>query len=43
MRIKDMPWWNRPSNRLMKKGEDKLDPAQLLSIIIWSGKKEKTQ
>ena len=39
MRIKDIPWWNRPSNRINKKGEDKLNPAELLSLIIWSGKK----
>ncbi|MCK5283496.1 MAG: DNA repair protein RadC [Nanoarchaeota archaeon] len=39
MRIKDMPWWNRPSNRIKKKGEDKLNPAELLSLIIWGGKK----
>jgi len=39
MRIKDIPWWNRPSNRLRKKGEDKLNPAELLSIVIWGGKK----
>lgn len=34
-----MPWWNRPSNRIKKKGEDKLNPAELLSLIIWGGKK----
>ena len=39
MRIKDIPWWNRPSHRLKRKGEDKLNPAELLSIILWSGKK----
>ncbi len=39
MRIKDIPWWNRPSYRIKKKGEDKLNPAELLSIILWSGKK----
>lgn len=39
MRIEDIPWWNRPSNRIKKKGEDKLNPAELLSLIIWSGKK----
>ena len=40
MKIKDIPWWNRPSNRIKKKGEDKLNPAELLSLIIWSGKKD---
>lgn len=39
MRINDIPWWNRPSNRIKKKGEEKLNPAELLSLIIWSGKK----
>ena len=39
MRIEDIPWWNRPSNRIRRKGADKLDDAQLLSLIIWSGSK----
>lgn len=39
MRIEDIPWWNRPSNRIKKKGEDKLNPAELLSLILWSGNK----
>lgn len=39
MRINDIPWWNRPSSRLKKEGEDKLNPAELLSLILWSGKK----
>ena len=37
MQIKDIPWWNRPSNRIRK---GKLDDAQLLSLIIWSGNKQ---
>jgi len=37
MQIKDIPWWNRPSSRI-RQGE--LDPAQLLSLIIWSGNKQ---
>jgi DNA repair protein RadC len=40
MRIEDIPWWNRPSNRIRSKGADKLDDAQLLSLIIWSGNKQ---
>jgi DNA repair protein RadC len=40
MQIKDIPWWNRPSNRIRMKGADKLDDAQLLSLIIWSGNKQ---
>jgi len=39
MRIKEIPWWNRPSSRLKKEGADKLNPAELLSLILWSGKK----
>jgi DNA repair protein RadC len=39
MQIKDMPWWNKPHVRLKKNGEDKLNPAELLSLILWSGKK----
>lgn len=34
-----MPWWNIPSNRIKKKGEDRLNSAELLSIIIWSGRR----
>ena len=37
MKIKDIPWWNIPSNRI-RKGE-RLNKAELLSLIIWSGKK----
>lgn len=39
MRIKEIPWWNRPSSRLKKEGVNKLNPAELLSLILWSGKK----
>lgn len=38
MRIKDIPWWNRPSYKLKKGGVNKLNPAELLSLILWSGK-----
>lgn len=34
-----MPWWNKPHHRLRSKGESKLNPAELLSLILWSGKK----
>ena len=37
MRMKDIPWWNRPGYKLKKKGEDKLDPAELLAIILEKG------
>jgi len=36
MKLTDIPYWNRPSNRIRNK---ELNPAELLSIIIWSGKK----
>ena len=39
MRLKEIPWWNRPSNRLKKEGADRLNPAELLSLILWNGKK----
>jgi|TARA_Y100000310_G_C20689773_1_gene821456 DNA repair protein RadC len=39
MKINDMPWWNKPSTRLKKEGVDKLNPAELLSLILWSGNK----
>jgi DNA repair protein RadC len=35
MRIKDMPWWNRPDYKL-KKGNNP-DPAELLAIILEKG------
>lgn len=37
MRMKDIPWWNKPDYKLKKKGEDKLDPAELLAIILEKG------
>lgn len=40
MKIKDIPWWNRPSVKLEKEGEGKLNPAELLSLILWSGNKD---
>ena len=35
--MKDIPWWNKPDYKLKKKGEDKLDPAELLAIILEKG------
>ncbi|MFT4303502.1 MAG: RadC family protein [Candidatus Woesearchaeota archaeon] len=35
MKIKEMPWWNRPSFREV----ESLNPAELLSLIIWCGDK----
>ena len=37
MRIKDIPWFNRPGYRL-KKGRE-LNDAEILSIVLWIGKK----
>ena len=37
MRIKDIPWWNKPGYKLKKNGEDTLDPAELLAIILEKG------
>jgi len=37
MRIKDIPKWNRPGTKLLKKGEDKLNEAELLAIILEKG------
>jgi DNA repair protein RadC len=36
MKIKDIPWWNRPSN----KETGVLNAAELLSLIIWCGDKK---
>ena len=35
-----MPWWNTPSYKLKKGDADKLNPAELLSLILWSGNKD---
>jgi len=37
MKIKDMPWWNRPGFRLKKKGASNLNEAELLAIILERG------
>jgi len=37
MRMKDIPKWNRPGTKLLKKGEDKLNEAELLAIILEKG------
>jgi len=37
MRIKDIPWYNRPGVRLKKKGVSALSDAELLAIVIGRG------
>ena len=37
MRILDLPWFNRPGNKLIKNGAKSLDEAELLSIIFGVG------
>jgi len=39
MKIKDMPWYNRPGARLKRKGVFSLSDAELLAIIIGRGDK----
>ena len=40
MKIKDMPWFDRPWTRLKKEGVDKLSHAELLTVILGSGTKK---
>lgn len=40
MLIKEMPFYNRPSYKLIEKGSTYLDDAELLAIIINSGNKK---
>src|SRR3989344_8480663 len=40
MLIKEMPFYNRPSYKLVEKGPAYLDDAELLAIIINSGNKK---
>lgn len=39
MKIKDMPWFNRPGARLKRKGVFSLSDAELLAIVIGRGDK----
>ena len=39
MRIKDIPWYNRPGVRLKKKGASALSDAELFAIVIGRGSK----
>jgi len=40
MKIRDIPWYNRPGARLKKKGVSNLSDAELLAIILGRGNKE---
>ena len=40
MKIKDLPWYDRPDFKLSKKGVQSLSDSELLSIIFWSNTKE---
>lgn len=40
MKIKDIPWYNRPGMRLKKKGVSTLSDAELLAIVLGRGNKE---
>ena len=40
MKIKDIPWYNRPGIRLKKKGVSILSDAELLAIVLGRGNTE---
>jgi DNA repair protein RadC len=40
MKIKDIPWYNRPGIRLKNKGVSHLSDAELLAIVLGRGSKE---
>ena len=40
MKIKEMPWFNRPGARLKRKGVSSLSDAELLSIVLGRGSKK---
>ena len=40
MSILDIPWYDRPGNRLEREGVDKLSNSELLEILLGKGKKE---
>ena len=40
MKIKDIPWYNRPGIRLKRKGVSVLSDAELLAIVLGRGNKE---
>ena len=40
MKIKDIPWYDRPGFRLSREGVEKLSNPELLSIILLAGDKD---
>ena len=40
MRIRDIPWYNRPGVRLKRKGVSVLSDAELLAIVLGRGNKD---
>jgi len=40
MKIRDIPWYNRPGMRLKKKGVSSLSDAELMAIVLGRGNKE---
>jgi len=40
MKIKDIPWYNRPGIRLKRKGASVLSDAELLAIVLGRGNRD---
>jgi DNA repair protein RadC len=40
VKIKEIPWYNRPGTRIKKKGPSSLSDAELLAVVIGRGDKE---
>jgi DNA repair protein RadC len=40
MRVREMPWFERPGTRLRRKGPDALSDAELLAIVLGRGSRE---
>ena len=40
MKIKDIPWYDRPGSRLTREGVEKLSNSDLLSVLLGKGNKE---
>ena len=37
MKIKEVPWWNLPSYKMLLSDDKHLDVVELMSLIIWNG------
>jgi DNA repair protein RadC len=42
MKMKELPWFNRPGYKLEKNGAGSLDSAELLAIILGYGSKKES-